>query len=104
MAGGYDFGATHAFRAYLPGHETPLSVLPAEVLPDLEGGDHSKGKQSGLVGASVSPTGGQDWQVLTRYQTYLSFLLFFMAGRRIKLEHVFESSGKLAGPASKYLI
>lgn len=37
----------------------PGSVLPAEVLPDLEGGDHSKGKQSGLVGASVSPTGAR---------------------------------------------
>lgn len=46
------------------------NVPPAGVLPDLEGGDASKGKQSGLVGAPVSPTGGQDWLVPTRDQTY----------------------------------
>lgn len=46
------------------------NVPPAEVLPALEGRDPSKGQQSGLAGASVSPTGDQDWQVRTRYQTH----------------------------------
>ena len=49
---------------HISGHEThsrPLwDVLPTEVLTGLVGGDHSKGKQRGLVGVPVSSTGGPE--------------------------------------------
>lgn len=41
-------------------HSRPLwIVLPAEARPGLAGGDHSKGRQNGLVGPLVSPTGAR---------------------------------------------